>query len=100
MLESCLCSSEQTLFYQIIYSVIIGIIFSCFTCSLAVLFFFSVLAEALTYSLSRRRYLVHLRVGIIFGYVFGWLLGRTVFEQEFCLVSWDFDQKYLRRVKP
>lgn len=100
MLESYLCSSEQSLFYQIIYSIIVGIIFSCFSCSLVVVIFFSMIVEALTYATSRRRYLTHFRLAIIFGYIFGWILGRTVFEQEFCLVSWEFDRIYLNHVKP
>ena len=100
MLESCLCSSDQTLFYQIVYSVVIGIIFSCFTCSLAVLLFFSVLMEAFSCAVSRRRYEAHLRIGIIFSYIFGWILGRTVFEQEYCFVSWEFDKIYFNHVKP
>lgn len=100
MIESYLCNSDQTLFYQIIYSVIIGVIFSCFTCSLAVLLFFSMLVEAFTFGMSKSKYLLHLRLGIICGYIFGWILGRTVFEQEYCIVSWEFDKIYFNEIKP
>jgi len=93
MLESCLCNSEQTIVYQIIYSVVIGVIFSCFSCSLAVLLLFIILMECMIFSSSQHRYYPQIRIPVVMSYLAGWIIGRTIFEQEYCFVSWDYGRE-------
>lgn len=93
MIESYLCNPKQTFVYQVIYSIVIGIIFSCFSCSIAAILLFVILIEALIFSTSYLRYRLYFRIPIILSYFAGWIIGRTVFEQEYCYVSWAFDKK-------
>lgn len=90
-MEGYFCNPNHTILYSIVYAVVIGIIFSCFTCSLAALLFFALIVEVLTFSANQHLYRPYLRIPIFLSYVAGWILGRTVFEQEFCFVSWDYD---------
>jgi hypothetical protein len=89
MIEGCFCSLKQPLLYQIIYSIVVGIIFSCFTDSLFILLFFALLSEVFAFCVEGKYYTLPVRTVAISSYVFGWILGRTVFEQEFCIVGWD-----------
>lgn len=81
---------NKTFLYQLVYAVIIGILFSCFTCSLAPILLFSVLIECIIYSLCPSNYTIHIRLILIVAYVFGWYLGRTVFELDSYCIDSDY----------
>lgn len=82
--------SESGYMFLIIYSVIIGVLLSCFTGSLALVLFVSVLLEVVYYCMNPSGYKYYMQIPLILFYLFGWLLGRTIFEQGYYYISDEF----------
>lgn len=80
---------DKTYFYQLACSIVLGVLFSAFTDCLVVVLLFSVLLELVTFIAAPGWYNPILRIPTVCAYVFGWILGRAVFEQAFCIMRWD-----------
>ena len=87
------CSVEYSPLSQIISSIILGIVLSCFTDSLILVVFVLILFEIAMYSCARHcnKWSIVTRIGVVYGYIFGWILGRTVFDMDPCFVSDSID---------
>lgn len=90
MLQVC---QNNTLVSQLIISITLGILLSCMTSSLVVFAASALLIEGLLYYSVRGKGQMFSRLSLFFGYVFGWIIGRTVYSARTSVVSTEVDDE-------
>ena len=85
----------NTLLVQLIVSIVLGIVLSCLTVSAMSVVAFGVVTEALLYYSikSGGKEGAFGRLCLFCGYLFGWILGRTVYGMKTVVVSKEVDKE-------
>ena len=90
-------SESSTLISQLVVSICIGVLLSCLTSSFILVIASSLIIEAFMYYSVRcdGRCNLFTRIAPLFGYVFGWILGRTAYGVTTYVVSEELDEKLM-----
>lgn len=95
MLQDWVCPASYTPLAQIIVSIASGLIFSWLSASLSLLLLFLIIYEALYFAMvCRNRWALSTRIGVIAGYIAGWLIGRSIHKMETFYFNREFDDEH------
>lgn len=81
--------------FQLLLSFFLGIIFASFSTSLGILIGFLLIYEAVYYSIFWKSWGMQYRVGIVFAYIAGWLIGHWLHDMDIAFVNHEHDLKCL-----
>lgn len=84
---------------QVIIAIVIGMLLSCVgNSSIMLLIMFSIVLEIAYYCYycpnMIYKWSIFVRAGVFFGYIYGFIIARTVYDKDFCFFSEDVDVKY------
>lgn len=92
------CPIGYTPLAQIIVAFVLALIFSYFTHSFSIILGFLIICEffyaIITLNHDSNRWSIFSRIGIIFAYLAGWIIGRALLGFPSSFVSRDFDHKH------